>query len=212
MQTSEPAAGPTVSRRAEYAKATKAAIIAAARELFAQRGYVSTKVDDIAERARVAPATVYAVTGGKQGLLHALVDEWTAAPEVDEAYRTIATLEDPRAIIAEVASLTRRMRRDWGDVMRIVLATAPLDESAAATLQLATERYRGGLRAAAERLAALDALAADVSVEDATDMLWFFFGYASFFTLTDDNGWSPERTAGWLQQMAISSLLGEAAR
>ena len=43
-------------------------------------------------------------------------------------------------------------------------------------------------------------------------MLWFFFGYASFFTLTDDNGWSPERTAGWLQQMAISSLLGEAAR
>ena len=68
----------------------------------------------------MAPATVYAVTGGKQGLLHALVDEWTAAPEVDEAYRTIATLEDPRAIIAEVASLTRRMRRDWGDVMRIV--------------------------------------------------------------------------------------------
>ena len=165
-----------MSRRAEYAKATKAAIIAAARELFAQRGYVSTKVDDIAERARVAPATVYAVTGGKQGLLHALVDEWTAAPEVDEAYRAIASLEDPRAIIAEVASLTRRMRRDWGDVMRIVLATAPLDESAAATLQLATERYRGGLRAAAERLAALDALAADVSVEDATDMLWFFFG------------------------------------
>jgi AcrR family transcriptional regulator len=212
MQTSEPAAGPSVSRRAEYAKATKAAIIAAARELFAQRGYVSAKVDDIAERARVAPATVYAVTGGKQGLLHALVDQWTAAPEVDEAYRAIATLEDPRAIIAEVASLTRRMRRDWGDVMRIVLATAPLDESAAATLQLATERYRDGLRAAAERLAALDALAADVSVEDASDMLWFFFGYASFFTLTDDNGWSPERTAGWLQQMAISSLLGEAAR
>ena len=201
-----------MSRRAEYAKATKAAIIAAARELFAQRGYVSTKVDDIAERARVAPATVYAVTGGKHGLLHALVDEWTAAPEVDEAYRAIASLQDPRAIIAEVASLTRRMRRDWGDVMRIVLATAPLDESAAATLQLATERYRDGLRAAAERLAALDGLAADVSVEDATDMLWFFFGYASFFTLTDDNGWSPERTAGWLQQMAISNLLGEAAR
>ena len=77
------------------------------------------------------------------------MDEWTAAPEVDEAYRTIATLEDPRAIIAEVASLTRRMRRDWGDVMRIVLATAPLDESAAATLQLATERCRGGLRGTA---------------------------------------------------------------
>src|SRR5262245_65763262 len=79
----------TVSRRAEYAEATRRAIIAAARELFVERGYTATKVDEVAALARVSPATVYAVAGGKQGLLHTLVDDWTQAPEVDEAYRAI---------------------------------------------------------------------------------------------------------------------------
>lgn len=61
------------------------------------------------------------------------------------------------------------MRGDWGDVMRIVLSTAPLDE--------------------------------------ATDLLWFFFGYAGFFALTEDNGWSPRRAEEWLRDTAAFSLL-----
>jgi AcrR family transcriptional regulator len=198
---------PAKSRRAEYAEATRRAIIAAARELFAQRGYVGTKVDDIAERARVAVATVYAVTGGKQGLLHTLVDEWTEAPEVGEAYRAIEDAEDAAALVSTVASLTRRMRRDWGDVMKIVLATAPLDEAAAENLRLGTDRYRAGLHAAAVRLAKLDGLKPGMTVDEATDLLWFFFGYASFFTLTEDNGWSPERSEQWLSELATRSLL-----
>jgi AcrR family transcriptional regulator len=55
---------PGTSRRAEYAEATRKAIADAARQLFCQRGYFATKVDDIANQARVAPATVYAVLGG----------------------------------------------------------------------------------------------------------------------------------------------------
>src|SRR5258705_11212689 len=39
-----------------------------------ERGYFATKVDDIAALARVAPATVYAVSGGKQGLLRTLTE------------------------------------------------------------------------------------------------------------------------------------------
>jgi AcrR family transcriptional regulator len=45
------------SRRDEYAAATRAAIIDAARKLFSERGYFATKVEEIAEAARVAPAT-----------------------------------------------------------------------------------------------------------------------------------------------------------
>jgi hypothetical protein len=150
---------------------------------------------------------VYAVTGGKQGLLHTLVDEWTEAPEVGEAYRAIEDAEDAAALVSTLASLTRRMRRDWGDVMKIVLATAPLDEAAAENLRLGTDRYRAGLRAAAVRLADLDALKPGMTVDEATDLLWFFFGYASFFTLTEDNGWSPERSEQWLSDTAAHSLL-----
>ena len=60
-----------MTRRDEYAQATRQAILDAARQLFAERGYFATKVDDIAAKARVAPATVYAVTGGKYAVIPA---------------------------------------------------------------------------------------------------------------------------------------------
>jgi AcrR family transcriptional regulator len=63
-----------MSRRQDYAKATRQAIQTAARTLFAQRGgYFATRVEDIASQARVAPATVYALTRGQSGA--ALVTE-----------------------------------------------------------------------------------------------------------------------------------------
>src|SRR5215813_11673836 len=73
-----------LSRRQEYAEATWRAVVAAARELFGDAGYSRTTVQQIARRARVSPATVYAQCGGKQGLLKTLMDFWTAGPLVLE--------------------------------------------------------------------------------------------------------------------------------
>ena len=81
------------------------------------------------------------------------------------------------------------MRGDWGDVMRIVLSTAPLSTSHG------------------RRLGPLGALKSGMTVDEATDLLWFFFGYAGFFTLTEDNGWSPQRAEEWLRDTAASSLI-----
>ena len=87
------------------------------------------------------------------------------------------------------------------------LSTAPMDESAAESLREATKRYRAGLEAAAVRMSELGALSAGMTVDEATDLLWYYFGYASFFTLTEDNGWSPDRTEEWLRDAAAHSLL-----
>ncbi len=74
------------------------------RKLFAERGYFATKVDDIAAEARVAPATVYAVTGGKQGLLSELITTWTTDPIVEATLSRIAESGDPDQIITEIAA------------------------------------------------------------------------------------------------------------
>jgi len=94
------------SRRQEYAQATRQAIVDAARKLFAERGYFATRVEDIAGEARVAPATVYAVTGGKQGLLDELIATWTTDPIVAATIGRTVTSSDPEWIIREVASAT----------------------------------------------------------------------------------------------------------
>src|ERR1700689_3819175 len=48
-------AGRAGGRRQEYAEVTRQAIVSAARRLFAEKGYFSTRVEDIAAEARVAP-------------------------------------------------------------------------------------------------------------------------------------------------------------
>ena len=82
-------------RREEYADQTRAAVIAAARRLFAENGFFQTKVEQIAKLSRVSPATVYAQCGGKQGLLRSLMDSWTQAPAVVESYEESLAAADP---------------------------------------------------------------------------------------------------------------------
>jgi AcrR family transcriptional regulator len=197
-----------LSRREEYAQATRQAIIDAARKLFAEQGYFATKVDDIAAEARVAPATVYAVTGGKRGLLEELTRIWTTDPIVEATITHIGTSHDPTEIIRELASGARQMREQFADVMRLLLSTAPHDQAVAAQLENATRVYRSALTPFAQRLSDLGALRADLDVAQAVDLLWFYFGYWSLFTLHDDNGWSYERAEQWLADQARQALLG----
>jgi AcrR family transcriptional regulator len=192
------------SRREEYAAATRAAIITAARELFAEQGYFATRVESIADRARVAPATVYAVGRGKQGLLRTLVEQWSASPRLAEYYEQVERASAGDEVLRITAAGTREVRETWGDVMRVVLATAPHDETAAAGLAVATERYRAAFAQVADRLVALGST--DLERDRIIDVLWFYFGYASYFVLVDDNGWTFAEAEAWLREQARRAL------
>jgi len=201
---------PKRTRRQDYAEATRQAIIDAARRLFAESGYFATKVDDIAAEARVAPATVYAVTGGKQNLLNILITAWATDPIVEQTLSHIDTSTDSVAVIREVASASRTMREAYVDVIRVMLATAPHDAAVAEQERAATAIYRQALVPIAQRLVQLGELQPGMNAADAVDLLWFYFGYSSYFTLHDDNGWSYERAEQWLADQAIAALLSSA--
>lgn len=69
---------PRGSRRAEGKARTREAVLSAARTVFAERGYGSASVEEIAREAGVAIGSVYAHFGGKQALFAALIDRTTA--------------------------------------------------------------------------------------------------------------------------------------
>jgi AcrR family transcriptional regulator len=202
-----PAPKPKPSRREQYALATKQAIIDAGRRLFAERGYFATKVDDIAAEAEVAPATVYAVVGGKQGLLNALSETWTSEPGIKTTLEYIKAAEDPAELIGYMARRTRERREQFADVMRILITTAPHDTEIAQQLQPATDLYRATLGTVARRLGKLGSLREGISADEAADVLWFYLGYSSYTSLHDESGWSYERAERWLTQQCRRALL-----
>ncbi|HEX4010664.1 MAG TPA: helix-turn-helix domain-containing protein [Solirubrobacteraceae bacterium] len=196
-----------MTRREQYALATKEAIVDAARRLFAQRGYFAAKVDDIAAEAEVAPATVYAVTGGKQGLIAELTRRWQSDPVIAESFAHVATEDDPAQVVRMLLADTRQIRERWADVIGILRTTAPHDEGIARQLDAATESYRAGVALFAGRLAELGALPDGVDTGRAADILWFYSGYGAFITLHDELCWTEEQAEQWLADQAIHALV-----
>jgi AcrR family transcriptional regulator len=193
-------------RRADYAEATRTAIIDAARTLFARQGYFATRVEQIAQAARVAEGTVYAA-GGKQGLLSLLVEEWASFPVRQESIDRLSEMDDPDEIFRLLARASGQVRRAHGDTMRILLTTAPHEKVAADGLATSTARYRATLALVAERLHVLGRLPDGMTVHRATDILWFYFGYSGYFTLIDE-GWTLDEAEQWLREQCAAAVLG----
>jgi AcrR family transcriptional regulator len=65
-------------------------ILAAALELFVERGYAATRLDDVAQRAGVSKGTVYLYFDGKEELFKAVVRSGIVRA-IEEAEETVAT-------------------------------------------------------------------------------------------------------------------------
>ncbi len=195
-------------RRAEYARMTRQAILDAARDLFIEKGYFATKVEEIARTARVAPATVYAVGGGKHGLLRTLIESGTTAEEIPEVLARIESITDPYELIRFIVHATRVQFEEWSGLMRQVVAAAPQEPAVREIQQIAHDSMRGGLSLTARQLAAMGALRDGLEVSRATDVLWLHLCNAAYFIRTDDLGWSLDESETWLIDALAFALLG----
>ncbi|GAA3623614.1 TetR/AcrR family transcriptional regulator [Kineosporia mesophila] len=194
-------------RRAEYAEQTKQAILEAGRTLFAEQGYFATKVEEIARTARVAPATVYAVGGGKSGILRTLMEAGVATEDVTEILARIQTATDPLELLTFLIRSTRMIFETWSPLMRQVVAAAPQEPSVRDSLEIAHRSLRGGLELTARRLDGLGALR--VTIPQATDILWLNLCNTAYFIRTDDLGWSLDTSEKWLNETLPPLLLNQ---
>jgi hypothetical protein len=67
------------------------------------------------------------------------MDIWSRAPIVSTTLDRV-DLDDRAAILRTVAATCRNMWEEFGDIMRVLLATAPHDKPAAASLTDGTAR------------------------------------------------------------------------
>jgi len=137
---------------------TAEAILAAAAELFGERGYKGTTTRMIAERAGVNEVTIFRQFGTKQGLLKALGETWSksmagfAADSTPDPSDVRATLEAlARMEVAQALSFgapALRLAFDARSVPEVtaVMGDGPRDNLAGLATYLATRQGAGDLR------------------------------------------------------------------
>jgi AcrR family transcriptional regulator len=194
-------------RREEYPDQTRAAVIDAARRLFAENGFFQTKVEQIARLSRVSPATVYAQCGGKQGLLRSLMDSWTQAPPVAESLQESLAGEDAALVMQTLSTAYLQITRQWGDVIQVVIDVAPHDDESGAVLATAQRRHNRDLTAICRHLENIGALRDGVDARLASRIITYYYGIDGLLRTRDVFGWSLERSNAWLLAHASADVL-----
>jgi AcrR family transcriptional regulator len=195
------------NRRQKQAAATRQDILAAARRLFATRGYVATSMSAIAEEAETAVQTIYDSVGPKRAIILAMVDMSEAEAGVDEFRQRIGQTRNPREAIALFVALTRGFMEHGGDVFLAMMSAAPIEQDVAEAWQHANRNHRFGARMVGELLARLDALAPGVSVDRAGDVIAVLTWGATWQQFLRDHGWSLDECERWLNQTLVTLLL-----
>ena len=208
MTGNKPSSPPRRTRRDEYAEQTRNAVVDAARALFAERGYFATTVNEIADASRVSPGTVYQQCGGKQGLLHTLMDIWTTAPLVQQTLDRIDAAGTLDEVLQALADSYLGFYRQFDDIIQVVLATAPHDVEASELLAQATDRQRTALLQIGRKVRELGRFPASFSDDDFADITMYYYGaHNGFHFAVTQLGWSEERARDWIHQQFSRSLL-----
>ena len=159
------------NRRQKQAAATRQDILAAARRLFAERGYVATSMTAIAEEAETAVQTIYDSVGPKKAIVLALVDVQEEQVGVGEFVKQLVATQDPREAVGLLVEMTRKFMEQTGDVFVALMSASPTEPDVAAAWEKANRNHRLGAQFVAKKLVDLGALRDGVTAERAADVL-----------------------------------------
>jgi AcrR family transcriptional regulator len=189
------------------------AVVAAARELFLQRGYAATTVEAISNLADVPPATVYRLFASKLGILEALLDTSIAGDDQPIAVQerpNVASLfaePDPVELLAGFAGVTTAINQRTNDVYRVLVSAAGSDPAAAELLDEMQRQRDGGQRQIARALARSGSLRTGLREHEAADLIHALMAPEVYRLLVVDRGWSPEKYREWLAATLVHQLL-----
>jgi AcrR family transcriptional regulator len=199
--------------RADQARATRRAIVAAAARLFVERGYGGTTIDAIAEASGVSRKTVFTSVGGKLDTLK-LARDWAIAgddepiarmdrPEVTRARRE----PDARVILRMYAHLVRETVSRLAPLHMVIESAAGLDPGVRALAEEGREQRLVGMRSLAGELEKRAALPDGMTRDEAADVLWLLHDARAYHRLVIERGWAPDRFERWLADTLVKLLI-----
>ena len=204
------------SRRRAQAAETRSAIVQAARDLFIERGYGHTTVQDIAKAAGVSVETIYSSVGRKPELLHCAWDITVGGDDEDVVFHerpevvAIRAEKDLARRLELHAAFSTRTAQRIAPFQLMVQSAAGADPAAAAMLDEMGRQRLAGMTVMAAEAAATGQLA--VSEEECRDVIWSMTDGMVWHRLVNERGWTNERFAEWLGEVWVERLVRRAPR
>ena len=202
-------------QRADAARRTRAAIVAAFGESLLAEGYRTTTIRAVADRAAVSAETIYKAFGGKSGLAKALWDVTLAGDDEPVAMAERAQLRevwstgDPATKVRLYAEFVRGVHERLAGLATLLAQAGP---EAAAVLETGEQERRTGVRAFVEHLAGAGLLGAGIDPGRAADACWVLTGTSLYTQITTGAGWDDAAYRDWLADMLAANLLWQTER
>jgi AcrR family transcriptional regulator len=206
------------SRRQARTRATRLAVIEAARRLFLDAGYAATTMESISEEADTPAATIYRLFDSKLGILKALLDVAAGGDDAPVAFgerpnvQALLASSQPRSQLKGFAHLAADVMARLAPVQQILLSAAGSDPQAATLLRDHTHQREVGQARIAHALALAGALRDGMSEHEAADIIYALMSPEIYRLLTNDRGWNADHYRTWLGQTLIDQLLGSQKR
>jgi AcrR family transcriptional regulator len=201
--------------RREQAAGTRRRILAAAHELFERDGYTATSMGSVAAAAGVSLKTVYLAFESKSSLLRAL---WHLMLRGEQD--TVPVAEQPwyQAVLAE-PDPERQLRLNMRNSLMVKTRAGALLEvirdAASATPEVGTlwariqTEFYDNQRVIVQSIANKGALAPDLDVTAAVDILWSLNHPSLYGLLVTQRNWQPDRYEQWLGDLLCAQLLAD---
>jgi AcrR family transcriptional regulator len=200
---------PTTEPANARSRRTRAALLAAARELLEREGFEALTMAAVAERAGVTRRSVYLHFASRSDLVAGLFDHVAAAEGLQESLGRVWAAPDARAALeawaAHVAGYGARVLA----VDRAVARVQRRDPDAAAHRRRVQEAKLTSCRHLAEQVAAEGRLAAPWTADTAADVILALSTSDVIEALGGDRGWSRSRTADGLARILTATLLAD---
>jgi AcrR family transcriptional regulator len=198
--------------RREQAAATRLSVLAAARDLFQDRGYAATTVADVARRAGVSVDTVYASVGRKPELVLAVIDtvlgggDEPVPAEQRDYVRAVRAEPAARGKIEIYAAAVALLVPRAAPLQEALRKAGDTDAACAQTWSRLVIRRAANMLLFASDLRSTGDLRADLSDQEVADIVWST-NAAEYWLLLEQRGWTPPRYQALLVDVWSRTLL-----
>jgi AcrR family transcriptional regulator len=184
---------------------TRERVLAAAEELVRSGAFHAATVEELADKAEVSRATIFARFGTRLGILEALNERCNDSPEI-AALGQALQIDDPLTQLDALIHASCRVWEAWGDVQRHLRAVVILEPGVRPLIEDQRRLQSEVLGALARRLDDSGLLASGLSPKRAGITLHMLTGLEAFTELRREGGLSLAQTIATTRDLAHSLL------